>query len=649
MRRKTPLALMAVAILAVCLAAPQPALALRIVTYNVLNFPGSTGAARLDDFRAVLEEIDPDVLVVQEMLSETGMNQILNDALNYYTPGVYAAGPFVNGYDTDNALYYKIATVDYVSHQEISTALRNISEYVVRPAGYTSSDAEIRVYSLHLKAGSGTDDKTKRLAEATILRNHMNALEAGSSFMVAGDYNIRASTEAAYQRLVGSAADNDGRVLDPINRPGTWHDSYTFRDIHTQSPRTTAFGGGATGGMDDRFDLILVSYALNDGEGLDYIPGTYTSYGNDGMHLNTAINSGTNYAVSAAIADALHEAADHLPVYADFQLPAKLSAPTELAFGSYIAGTASALPLTVGNIAIAPADELDYSLAAPSGFSTGSGLFELEPGTEDDHSIMMDTATVGYRSGSLVISSDDVDHALWSVALSGTVLSHAAPSLVDGSVALLGSLDFGSHEAGGFGPQTLDVYNDGFTALRALLEVYDAEITGGDGRFFFDGGFSTQTAGSMAATYDVMFDSDGASPNTFYEAELVIHTRDDPAVSGSTTLSQLQVSFSAFVEDGTGIDDTIARLAFTPGAPNPFAGSTTFRLALPHPAAVEIAIFDIAGRLVATLESATLPAGDHEFVWNGRSRDGAPAASGVYVCRARAGEWESARKVVLLR
>ncbi len=31
-------------------ALPPPADALRVVTYNVLNFPGTTGTARLDDF-----------------------------------------------------------------------------------------------------------------------------------------------------------------------------------------------------------------------------------------------------------------------------------------------------------------------------------------------------------------------------------------------------------------------------------------------------------------------------------------------------------------------------------------------------------------------------------------------------------------------
>ena len=47
-------------------------------------------------------------------------------------------------------------------------------------------------------------------------------------------------------------------------------------------------------------------------------------------------------AVSAAVANALHDAADHLPVYADFQVPAQLGAPALLAFGDVFVGYGAA-------------------------------------------------------------------------------------------------------------------------------------------------------------------------------------------------------------------------------------------------------------------------------------------------------------------
>jgi len=644
---------LAVALLLVAaflVALPHPARAVRIVTYNILNFPGSTGSAREDDFRAVVAELDADVLVVQEMLSQTGVNQFLNNVLNYGGTGEYAAGAFVNGPDTDNALYYRVATVDFVSMQRILTQLRDINEYTLRPVGYSSSNAEFRIYSQHLKAGSTSSDRAKRLAEATILRNHMNGFAPGESFMVVGDLNIRASTESAYQKLVGSEANNNGRVKDPLSAPGTWHDNSSFAWIHTQSPRTASFGGGATGGMDDRFDQILVSYALDDGEGMDYIDSTYVSFGNDGYHFNTAINSGTNYAVSAAVADALHEAADHLPVYVDFQLPARIDAPLTMDFGAAIVGAGAVLPLMVDNIASAPADELDYSIATPPGFSTAGGPFVLPAGASADHDVSMDTSTPGTLAGVLNISSDDVDHPTWDVSMEGAVLSHASPSL-DGSVALLADdLDFGTHGAGEFPSVGLDVYNLGYSTQQALLEVYSAEFTGGDGRFGFVGGFASQLVGADPAGFTVEFDDVGATPDSLYSAVMTLRTRDDTGVLGWTDLDSLVIGLSAFVEGGSSVPDGDAtRFALAFGSANPFRDEVVLTLAMPTGGRALVQVYDVRGRLVRTLVADDLPAGTHRVVWDGRDDSGRPCASGVYLSKAICGRDVASRKLVLLR
>ncbi len=641
-------ALTLVALLLVTLL-PQTALGLRVVTYNVLNFPGSTGSAREDDFVTVMDELDADIIVVQEMLSQTGTNQFLDDILNYTVPGTYAAGPFVNGYDTDNALFYRTATVDYISHQEISTALRNISEYVLRPVGYSSSDAELTIYSLHLKAGSSSTDKTKRLTEATILRNHTNNHDPDTHFIIAGDFNIRASSESAYQKFVGSEANNNGRVKDPINRPGSWHDSYSFRDIHTQSPRTTQFGGGATGGMDDRFDQLLISYALDDGDGLSYVSGSHVAYGNDGGHLNQAINYGTNYAVGAVIADALHEAADHIPVYFDLQVPAKLDCASSLAFGEVIVGATAEEILSVGNSAISPADDLDYSFSAPSGFTAPAGSFSEPSGESSGHTISMDTSSAGVQAGYLLVSSNDVDQPSASVALSGTVLNHAAPSLAAAEILLVNTLDFGTHDVGDFDQAEINIHNFEFDSLQALLEIYDAEIVGGGGFFSIVGGFSAQEVGSTPADYDVVFDDTSAPTGIVYEAVLTFNTRDLPGITGGTVQDDLTIHMSACPLSGTSVPSGPMCFALAPGMPNPFTDATVLQLSLPTPTATRVLVFDVSGRLVRTLVSEVLSAGDHAVPWDGRDDHDELVASGIYLIRADAGEWRQSRKTVLLR
>lgn len=110
--------------------------------------------------------------------------------------------------------------------------------------------------------------------------------------------------------------------------PGNWHDVSNYAQYFTQSPRLRQFGGGASGGLDDRFDLLLISPAMANNGTITIVPNTYTAYGNDGNHMNDSINSIPNTAVSQEVANALHYASDHLPVFASFEFSKPL--PVEL-------------------------------------------------------------------------------------------------------------------------------------------------------------------------------------------------------------------------------------------------------------------------------------------------------------------------------
>ena len=93
---------------------------------------------------------------------------------------------------------------------------------------------------------------------------------------------------------------------------------------HSQSPRKERVGGLASGGMDDRFDFQFISASLQDGKGLEIILGSYHSFGNDGNHYDIAINDGDNsffesdLTRSNELAQALHDASDHVPVIVDY-------------------------------------------------------------------------------------------------------------------------------------------------------------------------------------------------------------------------------------------------------------------------------------------------------------------------------------------
>jgi endonuclease/exonuclease/phosphatase family metal-dependent hydrolase len=51
--------------------------ALRVLTYNALNFSSNSGD-RLQYFQSVFDEIEPDIVLVQELSNEGGAELLLN-------------------------------------------------------------------------------------------------------------------------------------------------------------------------------------------------------------------------------------------------------------------------------------------------------------------------------------------------------------------------------------------------------------------------------------------------------------------------------------------------------------------------------------------------------------------------------------------
>jgi hypothetical protein len=234
--------------------------------------------------------------------------------------------------------------------------------------------------------------------------------------------------------------------------------------------------------------------------------------------------------------------------------------------------------------------------------------------------------------------------------MSGRVLEHASPSLAQLSILLHSTLDFGSHMAVAFSDETLNVYNETFHDLQALLEIYSASIVDGDGRFSFVGGFDPVTLGFGAGEYVLAFDGDGAADDSTYTATLTFSNRDDQTVNGATEQNVLVVTLEAHVLPSTSVpDDAVIVMALGPGSPNPFTAETSLQFSLPTPGHAVVEVYEVSGRLVTTLVDGSMPAGVNRVVWDGRDSRGAPAASGIYFCRAQVGEWQQSRKLVLLR
>jgi endonuclease/exonuclease/phosphatase family metal-dependent hydrolase len=655
-RRTVALAVLAASSLAL---AAGPASALRLANYNLLNWSGASGVARVPYMRAIARGIGPDLVATQEMIDQAGVNLFRDQVLNFREPGEWEAAPFTNGPDTDNALFYRASRLELVETVEIPTTLRNVSRYHLRLRGYpVTPGTDFYVYSFHLKSSQGTAEEAQRLSEMQVIRANAENLPPGSHVLFCGDYNVYTSGEAAFQHALASIGQNIGRMKDPIDQLGAWHDAVAFRFVHTQSPRTVSFGGGATGGVDDRFDFILESYNWDDGQGLELLEATYTAYGNDGNHFNLQLDSGPNTAVGELMADSLTQASDHLPVFADLSVPARLGLPVVAHdFGTVIEGAAASFELPVSNPAMAPGDALDYAFAPAASFGVPVGPLVLAPGAATTHTITMLTSTPGAKAESIGLSTDAPGDESRPLELSGLVLRHAQPSSDSALVVVADTLDFGTQESGGFADRVARIRNAGYDALQAALRVAGAAITGGAGRFQLAEPFAAQIVTDGWAAYDVAFEDDGATTESTYTATLTFETSDDPALPGAVARPAVGFTLLARVSnplvdagDPDGIVPPARTLLFAPH-PNPVTGARTqLRFDLARPGRVRLAIFDARGRHVATVLDGGRAAGRHAVPWDGLEAGGGAAANGVYFAQLVSEDGgSSSRRFVLLR
>lgn len=631
------------ALLALFLAAP--AHALRVVTWNMLDYTAGDGgvAYRQPSARLVVAGLEPDIIVAQEMNDAAARDSFLLNVLGVLEPGEWTS-QYLDVTGEGAGLFWKPAVVGISNVAAFTTATgpRKVLQCLVKPVGYVDKAGWFRLYSFHLKAGLTVTDSATRRLQCTDIRTTLNNVVqtvVGPNFIIGGDSNFYGSWEGGYARLTESQADNDGRTRDRTPITGTWNSS-AYAVHHTQaacsycpddagliSPAIVSYSGG---GMDDRFDLWLSSYTMQDSSGLDIVG--YVPYGNDGYHFNQDINASGNAAVGYAIATALWTMSDHLPVLAVVQLPSKLAAASQLAFGPVIAGATAQQALAVTNVATVPGDSLRYGLAAPAGFGAAAGTFVLAAGSATgEQTITMDTGTAGAKSGTLTLASNDPDTSSKAVLLSGTVLRHAVASLDSLAVLTADTLDFGELPVSSFTDRTVLVYDQGYDAQQARLSVSDGVITGGDGHFSIVGGFQATLVAGAPATFTIRFDTTGVVIDSTYEAGLTF-TCADENLPGAQAQPDLVVTLRArAVDSNASVPGTLpSALRFYPPRPNPSAGAFHLSFDLPVATQVHLDVFDLSGRRVANLLSGKVEAGRHELRWQPLGRN---VAAGLYFVR----------------
>ncbi len=446
-------------LLAACCMLPLSAFAqLRVGSWNITNW------SDLDaDFPQRLASLDlsvygvfqgrtfaPDILFLQEIERSQALNQTvsrLNSAPG--SPGDWVAAPWRDGPDTESALVYRTSKVRFlgvitISNGSTSGPPRNTYRYDFQPAGYPQTSATVSVYNLHMKAGSTTTDEARRLIEAQRVRDNAEGLVTDQHFMVVGDLNVGSSGDDAYVELTNSQSNNAGRSFDPIVTPGNWGTS-AFRFVQTQDP----WNGANSGGMDDRYDFLLCSDGLLDGEGLSYLGNpaipystttwndpqhSYRVWGNDGSTYNAAMKITNNAMVGTTIAQALMDSlggeSGHLPLFMDMRVPGKAAVPTTVIdFGYVDQNSVVTRPVTVTNVGdtvlwgpngVAP---LLYSFSADPGVIVPIGTFaEPAGGGSGMQNITLNTTQPGRIQTTFRVLTNDELNPEFDVVVRGVVV-----------------------------------------------------------------------------------------------------------------------------------------------------------------------------------------------------------------------------------
>lgn len=125
-----------------------------------------------------------------------------------------------------------------------------------------------------------------------------------------------------------------------------------------------------------------------------------------------------------------------------------------------------------------------------------------------------------------------------------------------------------------------------------------------------------------------------------------IVAQNDPYKIRPRSTDDLEFIEGTDIESGKNLPD---EFALGQNYPNPFNPTTTIKFQLPKSASVNLTVYNMVGRQVATLVNTEMDAGYHQVTWNGTDNTGQRVATGVYFYRINAGEFTTTKKMIMMK
>lgn len=285
-----------------------------------------------ESIRTILQYVQPDILTVNEFgATQDLLDDFMRHNLNINGVSYWKSDDIINYANSDivNHIFYNSNKLALKKHAVIRTSVRDIDAYELyfKTASLVANDTISLVCIVaHLKAGN--DYEATRRAQLQNVMDYIDENYPQGNVLIMGDFNMYSSAETGYLLVTHDYSNTNVLLVDPVGSAGVgpWNNNGSYAAYHTQSTTSDINADcKASGGLDDRFDFILMADEVCFGyHNVRYVSNSYTAVGNDGNHFNRSINAGTNAAVPETVANALFQNSDHLPVTVKLAVNAKL-------------------------------------------------------------------------------------------------------------------------------------------------------------------------------------------------------------------------------------------------------------------------------------------------------------------------------------
>ena len=274
--------------------------------------------------RTILDYVKPDIFTVCEFgAPQQLLDDFVRHNLNMGNVNYWQTDNILNyaGSNIINHIFYDSRKLGLRKHVALRTNPRDTDIYELylkTPSLAAGDTVSLICIVAHLKAGNTASDRNRRFEQLQTTMYYVSQHYAKDNVLIMGDFNLYGASENGYKILTQTYTDPDALFKDPlyeVGGVGEWDYNSQYAQYHTQATHRDNEECFSYGGLDSRFDFILMSYETAYGYNhLRYVRNSYKAVGNDGRHYNQSVNQGTNAAVPPEVADALYGCSDHLPV-----------------------------------------------------------------------------------------------------------------------------------------------------------------------------------------------------------------------------------------------------------------------------------------------------------------------------------------------